>query len=334
MKTFTNISLLPYNTFKIDVKAKQMIVIEKEEDITQLKLKEDEYWVLGGGSNILFTQDVDKVILKNELKGKVIVKETEDDVYIKIGSGENWHQIVMWAVNNNWNGIENLALIPGTMGAAPIQNIGAYGVEIKDVLHTVKFYRIDTQQMEELQNFECQFAYRDSIFKKSLKNKVFITEVVLKLKKKNHIYRTDYGNLQEEIARLQQNLSPKVIAEAVIKIRQSKLPDPDEIGNAGSFFKNPEVSLNTYLLLKERFPNIVAFKQADGRYKLAAGWLIENCGLKGYEHRGAAVHTRQALVIINKQNAKGKDIWDLAQIVMEKVYETYGIQLEPEVNII
>lgn len=336
MKTLKNISLLPYNTFKIDVLANEIIIIENDNELENLEFNPKPFLILGGGSNVLFTKNYDGIILKNELKGKKIIDETEEEIVLNIKSGENWHEIVMWSVENNWNGIENLALIPGTTGAAPVQNIGAYGVEIKDVLQYVKFFNFETKKFVTLNNSACQFGYRDSIFKKALKNKAFITDIGIKLKKKNHEYKTDYGNIQEELKNQNiKELSPKVLADIVIKIRQSKLPNPAKIGNAGSFFKNPEVSENVLSEIKNKFPNVVYFPTSqNGIYKLAAGWLIDQCRLKGFEHKGAAVHSKQALVLINKQNAAGADILELAQIIMEKVLATFGVKLEPEVNII
>ncbi|GIV26846.1 MAG: UDP-N-acetylenolpyruvoylglucosamine reductase [Bacteroidia bacterium] len=335
MKILKNLSLLPYNTFKINALANEMVVIENDNELENLHLNQKPFLVLGGGSNILFTKNFDGIILKNEIKGKAIIDETEEEIALNIKSGENWHEIVMWSVENNWNGIENLALIPGTVGAAPVQNIGAYGVEIKDVLQYVRFYNFETRKFEQLNNSECQFGYRDSIFKRSLKNKIFITDIGIKLKKKNHHYKTDYGNIKDELKKQNiSELSPRMIANIVIQIRKSKLPDPAEIGNAGSFFKNPEVSEEVLSKIKNQFPNVIYFPTNENRFKLAAGWMIEQCGLRGFEHKGAAVHTRQALVIINKQNATGESILELAQIIIEKVYQTFGVKLEPEVNIL
>lgn len=334
MKVLKDVSLLPFNTFKINVHTKKLIVIENEDELRDIKVDLNNYIVLGGGSNVLFTKDFDGIILKNEIKGKQIVEENDEFVILNIKSAENWHNIVMWAVENNWNGIENLALIPGTAGAAPMQNIGAYGVEIKDVIENVRFFNFETKEFEILNADKCEFGYRDSIFKKSLKNKVFITDITLRLRKKNPVYRIDYGNIKEEISKRNvQALNAKVIADIVIDIRKSKLPDPAEIGNAGSFFKNPEVDTDVYLSIKEKYPDVVAFKLENNKYKLAAGWLIEQCGMKGYDYKGAAVHTKQALVLINKNNATGKDILELSEIVQQKVFSKFGVKLEREVNV-
>ncbi|MCX7728550.1 MAG: UDP-N-acetylmuramate dehydrogenase [Bacteroidia bacterium] len=337
MKIFDNFNLKELNTFHISVNAKKLVVIESENELPQIQsiIKNNKYLILGGGSNVLFVNDFDGIIIKNEITGKEIIKETDEEIFLKIKSGEIWHDIVMWTVNNNWNGIENLSLIPGTAGAAPVQNIGAYGVEIKDVLEEVKIFHLETQSFQVLKNQECRFSYRDSIFKHELKDKTFITEIVLKLKKKNHVYKTDYGNIKEELSQLNvTTLSPEKIAQAVIRIRTSKLPDPAIIGNAGSFFKNPEVSSKKYLEIKNKYPDVVAFPLSNHTYKIAAGWMIEKLGLKGLEYKGAAVHSKQALVLINKNNATGKDLFDLSEIIINKIFDNFGILLEREVNII
>ena len=336
MKIYSNVSLLPYHTFQIDVRAETLMVIENEEDLKRMPdLFNKKFLILGGGSNVLFTENFQGIVLKNEIKGKSLVKETEEEVWLNIKSGEIWHDVVMWSVENNWNGIENLALIPGTMGAAPIQNIGAYGVEIKDVLEYVEGYDLQSKKMVRWSNQECAFGYRESVFKSLLKNKVFITAVGIKLKKKNHRYKTEYGTIREELEKQGvRELSPKVIADVVIKIRMSKLPDPKGMGNAGSFFKNPEVDEGVYRDLKERYPNIVAFSMPDKKYKLAAGWLIEQCGLKGYAYKGAAVHSKQALVLVNQHQATGKEVLELAQRIKEEVFKKFGVYLEEEVHII
>lgn len=337
MKIFKNYNLKHLNTFHLDVNAKELVVIENENEIKQIAelINGKKYLILGGGSNVLFLSDFDGLVIKNEIRGKEILKETDDEIVIKLKSGEIWHDVVMWSVNNNWNGIENLALIPGTVGAAPVQNIGAYGVEIKDVLEDVEFYDLSKCIYQTLKNSECEFSYRDSIFKKELKNRVFITSIVLKLRKRNHVYHTGYGNIQDELKKRNvQKLSPSLIADVVTEIRKSKLPDPEMLGNAGSFFKNPEVNFQKYMDIKNRYPDIVAFPLENGHYKIAAGWMIEKCGLKGFEYKGAAVHSKQALVLVNKNNATGKNIYELAQIIMQRVFDTFAIYLEPEVNII
>jgi len=337
MKIFENFSLKNHNTFHLDVYAKKCVILENIDELKILNqiIGNDKFLILGGGSNVLFVNDFDGVVVINEIKGIEIIDESDEFVNVKIKSGENWHEIVMWSIKNNWNGIENLALIPGTVGAAPVQNIGAYGVEIKDVLQSVSIYNFVTKKIEVLNNEQCKFSYRNSIFKEELKGKFYILEVVLQLRKKNHIYHTSYGTINAELEKRNiKEINPQIIAEVVMDIRKSKLPDPEKIGNAGSFFKNPEVSKEHYFELKNKYPDIVAYPLENGKYKLAAGWMIEQCGLKGYEHKGAAVHDKQALVLVNKNNASGKDILELAQIIIQKVFDKFAVKLEPEVNII
>jgi UDP-N-acetylmuramate dehydrogenase len=337
MKILENYSLKNHNTFHLDVYAKKCVIIENTDELKTLNqiIGNDKFLILGGGSNVLFVNDFDGVIIKNEIKGKEIIDENDEYVNVKIKSGEVWHEMVMWSVKNNWNGIENLALIPGTVGAAPVQNIGAYGVEVKDVLQNVIIYNFETKKIEVLNNDQCKFSYRNSIFKNELKGKFFILEIVLQLRKKNHIYHTSYGTINTELEKRNiKEINPQIIAEIVMDIRKSKLPDPEKIGNAGSFFKNPEVTKEQYLELKNKYPDIVAYPLENGNYKLAAGWMIEHCGLKGYEYKGAAVHDKQALVLVNKNNASGKDILELAKIIIQKVFDKFAVKLEPEVNII
>jgi UDP-N-acetylmuramate dehydrogenase len=337
MKIFENYSLKNHNTFHLDVYAKKCVILENTDELKTLDqiIGNDKFLILGGGSNVLFVNDFDSVVVKNEIKGIEIIDESEEFVNIKIKSGENWHEIVMWSIKNNWNGIENLALIPGTVGAAPVQNIGAYGVEIKDVLQSVSIYNFETKKIEVLNNDQCKFSYRNSIFKEELKGKFYILEIVIQLRKKNHIYHTSYGTINTELEKKNiKEINPQIIAEIVMDIRKSKLPAPEKIGNAGSFFKNPEVSKEHYFELKNKYPDIVAYPVENGNYKLAAGWMIERCGLKGYEYKGAAVHDKQALVLVNKNNASGKDILELAQIIIQKVFDKFAVKLEPEVNII
>lgn len=337
MKILENYSLKNHNTFHLDVYAKKCVILENTDELKALDqiIGNDKFLILGGGSNVLFVNDFDGVIIKNEIKGKEITDENDEYVNVKIKSGEVWHEMVMWSVKNNWNGIENLALIPGTVGAAPVQNIGAYGVEVKDVLQNVSIYNFETKKIEVLNNDQCKFSYRNSIFKNELKGKFFILEIVLQLRKKNHIYHTSYGTINTELEKRNiKEINPQIIAEIVMDIRKSKLPDPEKIGNAGSFFKNPEVPKEQYLELKNRYSDIVAYPVENGNYKLAAGWMIEHCGLKGYEYKGAAVHDKQALVLVNKNNARGKDILELAKIIIQIVFDKFAVKLEPEVNII
>ena len=333
----TNYSLKKYHTFGTDVYARYFIEVNSIEDFKALQ-KEALYTsntslILGGGSNLLFTKNFNGLVIKNNLKGIDIVKQDADFVYVKAAAGENWHQFVLWCVNHNYGGIENLSLIPGCVGASPMQNIGAYGVEIKDVCHEVN--TIDVQSGEEkiFSNADCQFGYRESVFKHIYKNKYLITSVVFKLNKKP-VFNTSYGAIEQELKTMGVTQpSVKAISDAVITIRSSKLPDPAKIGNAGSFFKNPEVSKQKHDELKQQHPNLVAYLLDNGNYKLAAGWLIEQCGFKGKRFGDAGVHVNQALVLVNYGNASGSEIYNLSQQVLDAVQNTFGVTLEREVNI-
>jgi len=289
---------------------------------------------LGEGSNILFVQSYPGIVLKNEIKGIEILKETDDGIQLKVGAGENWNDFVLYCVNRGWGGLENLTLIPGTVGAAPIQNIGAYGVEVKDFIDTVEFYDVTSDQMRHFKKEDCQFAYRDSIFKKQGKGKWIITSVYFTLAKKP-IIKTSYGAIQSELQN-RQCLNPTIkdISEIVMTIRRSKLPDPKQLGNAGSFFKNPIVSKEQYTNLKTLHSQLVAFPETTGDFKLAAGWLIESCGLKGFKQDRVGVHSQQALVLVNYGGATGQEIFALSEMVKAKVFEKFQIHLETEVQII
>jgi UDP-N-acetylmuramate dehydrogenase len=290
---------------------------------------------LGGGSNILFTKDYDGAILKNEIKGIELQHEDADYVYVKVGAGENWHQFVLHCINHNWAGVENLSLIPGNIGASPIQNIGAYGVELDDVFWSLEAFHLSEKKIHTFTATDCEFGYRDSVFKNRYKNEFAILSVTFQLKKKP-IYHVSYGAITEELEKMGvKDLSIKAISQAVISIRSSKLPDPQKIANAGSFFKNPEVPTSKYEGLKLEFPSIVAYPLAKGPVvKLAAGWMIEQCGWKGYRKGDAGCHAKQALVLVNYGNATGKEIYDLSEEILQSVKNKFDIVLEREVNII
>lgn len=332
-----NYSLKDQNTFKIDVKTKYFANFNSEEELLELlsnKICKDEtLFILGEGSNILFTKDFKGIVLKNKIKGINILSEDKSSTTISVGAGENWHDFVVWSIKNNLSGIENLALIPGLVGASPIQNIGAYGAEVKDVITKVNYIEIETGIRKEINNVDCKFEYRSSIFKKQLKNKIVITKVVYKLSK---IHQTNilYGAINDELKHLKKDPSPAAIAEAVINIRNSKLPDPKILGNSGSFFKNPIITIENFKKLKNIFPNIIAYKVSNTHTKLAAGWLIEDLGYKGYQIGDAGVHKDQALVLVNHGKASGQEILNLANIIKTKVKEKYGVNLENEVNIL
>jgi UDP-N-acetylmuramate dehydrogenase len=333
-----NISLKPYNTFGIDASAKYFTEISSIEELKELinnpKFKHEENLVLGGGSNILLTQNFNGLIIKNSLKGLETTLDNNEQTIIKVGAGENWHEFVIKCVNENLAGIENLSLIPGCVGASPMQNIGAYGVEIKDVFHELEAIHKETGELIKFSKDECKFGYRESVFKNIYKNQFVITNVSFKLEKRPH-YNIEYGAIKQELDKMQvSKLNIKAISQAVINIRQSKLPNPKDLGNAGSFFKNPEVSGEKHHQLKSQFPDLVSYPLENQNHKLAAGWLIEQCGLKGYRLGDAGVHKLQSLVLINYGLATGKEIYDLSSHILNQVSEKFGVILEREVNII
>ncbi len=291
-------------------------------------------FILGGGSNILLTKDYDGVVLKNDIKGIEVMHEDVEHVYAKAGAGENWHQFVLHCIGHNWAGVENLSLIPGNIGASPIQNIGAYGVELDDVFWNLEAFHLKEKRIYTFTASDCEFGYRDSVFKNRYKNEFAILSVTFQLKKKP-VFHISYGAITEELEKAGvKELSIKAISDAVIKIRSSKLPDPKTIFNSGSFFKNPEVSNEKYNDLVSKFPEIVAFPLAKGTVKLAAGWMIEQCGWKGYRKGDAGVHAKQALVLVNYGDAKGKEIYDLSEEILQSVNKKFGVLLEREVNVI
>jgi UDP-N-acetylmuramate dehydrogenase len=337
MQIHEGFSLVPYNTFRIDVKARYFSTFLNIDELSELTTQFSQLTnlVLGGGSNILFTKDYDGAILKNEIKGIELQHEDADYVYVKVGAGENWHQFVLHCINHNWAGVENLSLIPGNIGASPIQNIGAYGVELDDVFWSLEAFHLSEKKIHTFTATDCEFGYRDSVFKNRYKNEFAILSVTFQLKKKP-IYHVSYGAITEELEKMGvKDLSIKAISQAVISIRSSKLPDPQKIANAGSFFKNPEVPTSKYEGLKLEFPSIVAYPLAKGPVvKLAAGWMIEQCGWKGYRKGDAGCHAKQALVLVNYGNATGKEIYDLSEEILQSVKNKFDIVLEREVNII
>jgi UDP-N-acetylmuramate dehydrogenase len=329
-----NITLKPFNTFGIDVIAKKYAGFSSVEELHELiTIRKDEpLLVLGGGSNILFTKDFDGLVLKNNLQGIENIKEDDENVFIKAGAGENWHGFVMHCIENNNAGVENLSLIPGSVGASPMQNIGAYGVEIKDVFHELEAFHIKDKVSRTFTNDECRFGYRESVFKNIYKNQFIITSVTYRLNKKP-VYHTSYGAIKQELENMGvKELSIRAISQAVINIRSSKLPDWTKLGNAGSFFKNPQVPPEKYNKLKASYPSIVGFPQGEGM-KLAAGWLIEQCGWKGFRKGDAGCYPKQALVLVNYGNAKGSEIYSLSEEIIQSVDEKFGVTLEREVNI-
>ena len=336
MQIQENISLKPYNSFAIDIKARSFASFGDIEELSELITPNSKLptLILGGGSNILFTQDFNGLVLKNEIKGIVKIKEDDEFVYIQAGAGENWHQFVLYCIENEWAGVENLSLIPGCVGASPMQNIGAYGVEIKDVFHELKAFHKKEKTNYAFDLKACDFGYRESVFKRKYKDEFVITNVTFRLRKQP-VFNTSYGALEQELEKMEvKELSIKSISDAVINIRSSKLPNPNEIGNAGSFFKNPEVSNEQFSILQKEFPSIVGYVLSNGNMKLAAGWLIEQCGWKGYRTGDAGCHARQALVLVNYGNAKGEEIYNLSEEILQSVKEKFAVILEREVNII
>jgi UDP-N-acetylmuramate dehydrogenase len=338
--TRQNVSLKPYNTFGINAVAKLFAAFSNTDQLQELfadpAIKScANQLVLGGGSNILFTKDFDGAVLKNDIKGIEILKEDAHHVWLRTGAGENWHQFVMFCINNNFAGVENLSLIPGCNGASPMQNIGAYGVEIKDVFHSLDAYHIRDGHTVSFSNNDCAFGYRESVFKTTYKNQFVITHVTFRLRR-IPIFNTSYGAIEQELEKMGvKELSIKAVSDAVIRIRQSKLPDPLVVGNAGSFFKNPTLHADHFAELKSRFENIPGYAvENKPMIKIPAGWLIEQCGWKGYRNGDAGVHPKQALVLVNYGNASGAEIFNLSTQVKESVMEKFGIDLEREVNII
>lgn len=355
MNIENNISLKNLNTFGIDVYAKHFATFKTIDDLSEIleskkpqtlptgrqasNLK-PQTLILGGGSNILFTKNVDGLVLKNEISGIEKIKEDERSIYIKAGAGENWHSFVLYCLEHNYAGVENLALIPGNVGASPMQNIGAYGVEIKDVFHSLEAFDIEEKQIVVFDKASCAFGYRESVFKNKYKGRFVVASVTYKLSKKP-VFNTSYGSIEAELDKMKvSSLSIQSIAQAVINIRSSKLPDPKLIGNAGSFFKNPEIESQKFHELARMFPGIVGYELPNGNVKLATGWMIEQCGpengtsWKGYRKGDAGCHEKQALVLVNYGSASGEEIFDLSTEILASVYKKFGVQLEREVNII
>lgn len=334
-----NISLQPLNTFGVQATARYYCEVNSQDQLRELLnhpvFQNHGHLILGGGSNILFTKDFEGLIIKSGLQGWSITGETEDYVMLKAGAGENWHDLVMHCIANDWGGVENLSLIPGTVGAAPIQNIGAYGVEIKNVIEKVTAIDLTTGGLRTFNNSECRFGYRESVFKHDLKENIFISSITLRLTRKRHMLHTHYGAIQEVLKQHHiDHPTIKDVSDAVISIRQSKLPDPRVTGNAGSFFKNPTISEETYQQIKKAYP-LIPFYPADNQYvKIPAGWLIEQCGWKGKRIGNIGVHPQQALVLVNYGGGNGEDILHLSMKIQSSVKEKFGVTLTTEVNII
>lgn len=327
------------NTFGISAYAKYFAVCTTVDDFKEAiehnrNGANEELLILGGGSNVLFTKDFDGTVLKNNIGGIDLLREDSDYYYVKVGGGQNWHEFVMYCVANGYAGAENLSLIPGSVGAGPMQNIGAYGVELKDIFWELTALDVQTFELRYFTLNECVFDYRSSVFKTIYKNRYIITDVTFRLRK-NPVFNVSYGAIEDELEKAGvQNLSIKAVSDAVIAIRRSKLPDPAEIGNAGSFFKNPSIVQEQFNALKAHYPNIPGYPSTEnGKIKTAAGWLIEQCGWKGFRNGDYGVHKNQALVLVNYGNAHGNDIYGLSADIIKSVSEKYGITLEREVNV-
>ena len=330
----SNYSLEKSNTFGLDVASESFYIVKSLNDLRNVlsENKTRKITVLGGGSNIIFTKFLDGLCLKIDLKGIDIIEEHKNNVIINVMAGENWHDFVKWTVNNGFGGIENLSLIPGLVGAAPIQNIGAYGVELKDVFISCNTINIKDQTEKEFDEKSCLFGYRTSRFKNVDKNIYIITSIKIRLTKEKHKYNISYGSIKEEIGNREINL--KSISKAVIKIRKSKLPDTNLLGNCGSFFKNPVINESKYFELKKKFPSISAFKVEKNQYKVSAAWMIEFLKYKGKSLGNVGVYKNQALVLVNLGGATGKEVLSLANKITSEVYSTFKINLQPEVEIL
>lgn len=336
MQIKENISLKSYNTFGIDVKAKQFASVTTTDELTTiLNSSTTKPFVIGGGSNMLLTQDIDALVLHINTKGITFKHHNDNQVLVTAQAGENWHEFVLWCLKHDFGGVENMSLIPGNIGTAPIQNIGAYGVELKDVFHSCQAIHLESKTEKTFTAKDCNFGYRESVFKQDLKNQYIITEVTLKLTSKVHNLKTSYGAITNQLNIMQVN-QPTIatISEAVIAIRESKLPDPKTIGNSGSFFKNPIIPESQYKTLLSNFPEIPCYKISSEFVKVPAGWLIEHAGFKGKTLGNYGVHKNQALVLVNYGDANGQDILELAQFIQKTIFRLFGIRIDMEVNVI
>ncbi|EIA10458.1 UDP-N-acetylmuramate dehydrogenase [Flavobacterium frigoris] len=337
MEMQNNFSLKNYNTFGIEAKAKQFIAVHSVAELkTVLKQnKLEKKFILGGGSNMLLTKDIEALVIHIDLKGKKIIEENEDFVWVESQAGESWHEFVLWTIEQNFGGLENMSLIPGNVGTTPVQNIGAYGTEIKDTFISCEALSIANQETKKFIKDECHFGYRESIFKNEAKDQYVITSVIFKLTKHNHKINTSYGDITAELAK--NSISKptlKDVSNAVIAIRQSKLPDPKELGNSGSFFKNPILLKSDFEKIHQQFPEMKYYDISETEVKVPAGWLIEQAGFKGKRFGNAGIHKNQALVLVNYGNATGQEILNISKNIQETILNTFGIQIEAEVNVI
>jgi len=336
MMVFENKSLKALNTFGMDIRARYFAEVGSDQDVKELKdkgyLNADNVLILGGGSNILFLGDYDGMVVRVINKGIQKIREDEQHVWLACAAGEIWDEVVEYAVNHGWGGLENLSLIPGTVGASPIQNIGAYGSELQDVFEHLEAISLETGEIKVFRRHECRFGYRDSIFKQEAKGQYLIMQLVFRLKK-HPVPNLSYKALQDEVRRSAREPDIRTIRNIVCEVRRSKLPDPALLGNAGSFFKNPTVRMEKWEEIKSKYPTVVCFEQ-EGTFKLAAAWLIDQCGWKGEKVGNVGVHENQPLVLVNYGNAKGREVLDLAEKIKDSVLNKFGVNLEMEVNIV
>lgn len=331
----SNFQLKEHNTFGISALAKEFVAVSNTTELASVLQSNQDVFVLGGGSNMLLTQNIEKLVVHINIKGIKIIKEEENFVWVKANAGENWHEIVLWCIAHDFGGIENLSLIPGNVGTTPIQNIGAYGVEIKDTFESCTAMEIASQNLKTFDKTTCNFGYRESVFKNELKNQYIITDVTYKLTKKNHKINTSYGAIDTELEKNNiTNPTLKEVSNAVIAIRQSKLPNPKELGNSGSFFKNPIISKVDYDKIKQNHPEIPHYIVSATKVKVPAGWLIEQAGFKGKRFGDAGIHKNQALVLVNYGNATGQEILAVSKDIQQTILEKFGISIEAEVNVI
>lgn len=337
MEILQNFSLKKHNTFGIEAKAKEFVAVHSVDELRKV-LEENpskKKFILGGGSNMLLTQDIDALVIHVDLKGKRVIKEDDNHVWVESQAGENWHEFVLFTIDHNFGGLENMSLIPGNVGTTPVQNIGAYGTEIKDTFDSCEAMKISTQEMKTFTHAECNFGYRESIFKQEAKDQYIITSVVFKLTKSNHKIKTSYGDIIAELAN--QNVTEptlKDVSNAVIAIRKSKLPDPKELGNSGSFFKNPIVLKSDFEPIHAKFPEMKFYEVSATEVKVPAGWLIEQAGFKGKRFGDAGIHKNQALVLVNYGDATGQEILAVSRDIQQTVFDKFGIRIEAEVNVI
>ena len=337
MEIIPNFSLKKHNTFGIEAKAKQFVAVHSVQELKTIlqESKAQKKFILGGGSNMLLTKDIDALVIHIDLKGRKIIKENDDFVWVESQAGESWHEFVLWNINQNFGGLENMSLIPGNVGTTPVQNIGAYGTEIKDTFISCEAMTIESQEIKTFTKEECHFGYRESVFKNEVKNQYIITSVVFKLTKTNHKINTSYGDISSELAK--NNITKptlKDVSNAVIAIRQSKLPDPAVLGNSGSFFKNPILLKSDFEKIHQQFPEMKYFDISETEVKVPAGWLIEQAGFKGKRFGDAGIHKNQALVLVNYGNATGQEILNVSKNIQETIFKMFGVQIEAEVNVI